>query len=255
MLATCVGEHPEDWEEYVSKACMAYNTSVQATTGFTPFYLMFGRQARIPVDLMYGTAEPESISYGEYATKLQKSLTKAYKLARESLAEKQERQTELYNKKVHGEPYEVGVFVWLLNPQVPRGKSKKLHKWWTGPFKVVKRLSEVTYRIQHVKNRAKRLVVHFDRLKKCHPNVRLSEQFDNNQSPANNHTASSEQQQLSTNNEFGTHLELVEDVDATDNQYPEQQHPPPQVQVQSPQPLIPRRYPTRNRHPPDFFSS
>ena len=87
MLATCVGEHPEDWEEYVSKACMAYNTSVQATTGFTPFYLMFGRQARIPVDLMYGTAEPESISYGEYATKLQKSLTKAYKLAHESLAE------------------------------------------------------------------------------------------------------------------------------------------------------------------------
>ena len=106
---------------------------------------MFGRQARIPVDLMYGTAEPESISYGEYAMKLQKLLTKAHKLARESLAEKQERQTELYNKKVHGEPYEVGVLVWLLNPQVPREKSKKLHKWWTRPFKVVKWLSEVTY--------------------------------------------------------------------------------------------------------------
>ena len=39
-------------------------------------------------------------------------------LARESLAEKQEKQTELYNKKVYGEPYEVGVLVWLLNPQV-----------------------------------------------------------------------------------------------------------------------------------------
>ena len=42
-------------------------------------------------------------------------------LARESLAEKQERQTELYEKKVHGGPYEVGVLVWLLNPQVLRG--------------------------------------------------------------------------------------------------------------------------------------
>ena len=92
MLATCVGEDPEDWEEYVSKACMAYNTSVNATTGYTPFYLMFGRQARIPVDLMYGTAEPESASYGEYTTKLQQSLSKAYTLARESLA----RQAELY---------------------------------------------------------------------------------------------------------------------------------------------------------------
>ena len=235
---------------------MAYNTSVHATTGFTPFYLMFGRQARIPVDLMYDTAQPENVSYGEYATKLQELLTKAYKLARELLAEKQERQTELYNKKIHGEQHEVGILVWLLNPQVPRGKSKKLHKWWTGPFKVVKRLSEVTYRIQHVKNRAKRLVVHFDRLKKCDPNVRLNEQFDNNQHLANNHTANSEQQQLSANNEFGTHLEVIEDIDSTDNQYPDQQHPPPQaqVQIQSPQSLVPRRCSTRNRHPPDFFS-
>ena len=88
MLATCVGEHPEDWEEYVSKVCMAYNMSVNATTGYTPFYLMFGRQARIPVDPMYGTAEPESASYGKYTTKLQQSLSKAYTLARESLAKK-----------------------------------------------------------------------------------------------------------------------------------------------------------------------
>ena len=97
MLATCVGEYPEDWEEYVSKACMAYNTSVNATTGYTPFYLMFGRQARIPVDLMYGTAEPESASYGEYTTKLQQSLSKAYALAHESLAKKQERLVQLEN--------------------------------------------------------------------------------------------------------------------------------------------------------------
>ena len=46
-----------------------HSWNVQATTGFTPFYLMFGRQARIPVDLMHGTAEPESVSYGEYAMK------------------------------------------------------------------------------------------------------------------------------------------------------------------------------------------
>lgn len=245
MLATCVGEHPENWEEYVNKACMAYNTSVHATTGFTPFYLMFGRQARIPVDLMYGTAEPESVSCGEYATKLQESLSTAYKLARGALAEKQERQAELYNKKVHGAPYEVGALVWLLNPHVPRGKSKKLHRWWTGPFKVVKQLSDVTYRIQHVNSRAKRLVVHFDRLKECHPNVRLSKQSDDNQPQANVHHVRAQQQ---PNQEFGTHLDVVEDIDSTDNQCPDQ-HPP------SPPPVVPPRYPARRRRPPDFFGT
>ena len=53
MLATAASENPFDWEEHLRPLCMAYNTSVQSTTGFTPFSLMFGRQARMPIDVMY----------------------------------------------------------------------------------------------------------------------------------------------------------------------------------------------------------
>ena len=45
MLATTTRENPFDWENQLRKVCMAYNTSVHSSTGFTPFYLMFGRQA------------------------------------------------------------------------------------------------------------------------------------------------------------------------------------------------------------------
>ena len=34
---------------------LIYNTSVQPTTGYSPFFLMFGRQVKMPVDLMYGS--------------------------------------------------------------------------------------------------------------------------------------------------------------------------------------------------------
>jgi len=37
MLATCTKDHPFDWEYYIRKVCMAYNTSVQCSTGYTPF--------------------------------------------------------------------------------------------------------------------------------------------------------------------------------------------------------------------------
>ena len=57
-------------------------------------------------------------------------------------------QKELYDKRVHGRPFQPGDLVWLHNSHVPPGQSKKLHVPWSGPHKVVKRLSECTYQIQ-----------------------------------------------------------------------------------------------------------
>ena len=94
---------------------------------------------------MYGTAEPECLDYTQYAMKLQESLSEAYAIARKQLCGKQERQAEMYNQKIHGKPHQVGTLVWLLNPQVPRGKSKKLHHCWMGPYKLINRfLSQLT---------------------------------------------------------------------------------------------------------------
>ena len=59
MLSACTKDNPFEWEKHIRKICMAYNSSVQASTGFTPFYLMFGRQAKLPVDIIYGTTRPE----------------------------------------------------------------------------------------------------------------------------------------------------------------------------------------------------
>ena len=101
----------------------------------------------------------------QYATQLESTLTEAYEKVRMNTTRQLDHQTELYNKKVHGKPYEVGSHVWVLFPQVPRGKSKKLYRPWSGPFVVVKRLSNMTYRVQDCNNRRKRMVVHFNRLK------------------------------------------------------------------------------------------
>ena len=79
----------------------------------------------------------------------------------------------MYRKKVHGDQFDQGDLVWLHNPVVPRGQSRKLHCPWTGPFKVVKRLSDAVYRIQDTRPKQKRsrIVVHYDRLKPCASNA------------------------------------------------------------------------------------
>ena len=73
----------------------------------------------------------------------------------------QKRQKELYDQRASGPPYSSDDLVCLHCPPVPWGWSRKLHR----PFRIVKILSEVHYRIPKVGSPRKCLVVQFDRLK------------------------------------------------------------------------------------------
>ena len=43
MLATCAADHRFDWEKHIRKVFMVYNVSVQASTSYKSFYIMFGK--------------------------------------------------------------------------------------------------------------------------------------------------------------------------------------------------------------------
>ena len=226
MLATCAQKNPFDWETHVKKMCMAYNSSVQSSTGYSPFYLMFGRRPRIPVDILCGTGQEEQ-NVPTYAAALKKNLSEAYSNVQQSVSAKQDRQKELYNRKIHGNPHEPGNLVWLHNPAVPKGRARKFHRPWTGPHQVLKQLSEVTYQIKNTRN-GRMAIVHFDRLKKCHPNTRLPQPSRNSQPLLDTQT------QPNRPRPVGSDLELL-DSD-------EQDHPNGA-----------RRYPTRSRRPPEWL--
>ena len=78
MLSTITQERPFNWEDHLHHLCMAYNTSVQPTTGYTPFYLMFGWKARMPINVMYGQPNGQPCTLNDYTLRLRKSLEAAY---------------------------------------------------------------------------------------------------------------------------------------------------------------------------------
>jgi len=137
---------------------------------------MFGRQARIPVDLLYGTGLREEMDVNDYVIQQRRVLQSAFNQVQNRMGLCQDRQKELYNHKRYGRPFEVGDQVMLYSCVVPRGHSKKLHHPWSGPFKVLKKISDVTYRIQCCYGKRQRLVVHFNRLKLCLSNLRDTSQ-------------------------------------------------------------------------------
>ena len=66
---------------------------------------MFGRQVKLPIDLMYGTKRTERGTAAGFAQKLKDGLQEAYKLVREKCQAEHRRQKALYDERVHGKPF------------------------------------------------------------------------------------------------------------------------------------------------------
>ena len=82
MLSISAAEHERDWDLLLPAVMLAYCSSGQKTTGATLFCLMFGREVRLFVDIMFGTPPtfPPPILPCEYAHNLRERLHQTYHL-------------------------------------------------------------------------------------------------------------------------------------------------------------------------------
>jgi len=73
ILSKLISDHRRDWADFVPKAVLAYNTSVHESTGYTPYRLMFGREAILPLDavlnLETSPIQDSALTYPEYVIK------------------------------------------------------------------------------------------------------------------------------------------------------------------------------------------
>ena len=83
MLGTLPEDFKNKWPHHVSTLTYAYNCTRSNATGFSPYYLLYGRQPLLPIDKEYGVFTPElseAITY-KYVQELKSRLECAFNKA------------------------------------------------------------------------------------------------------------------------------------------------------------------------------
>ncbi len=129
MLGTLSPEQKSDWKKHISALVLAYNSTKHETTGFEPYYLMFGRKPRLPVDVALGIGpQVKSERSAKFVEDLRQRLEDSFKLVTERTKVKKELQKSHYDQKVRGATVEVGDQVLVRNVAF-HGPHKLADRW------------------------------------------------------------------------------------------------------------------------------
>ncbi|GFS87645.1 retrovirus-related Pol polyprotein from transposon 17.6 [Trichonephila clavipes] len=146
MLSMYVDVEQKNWDEILPFVTFAYNTAKQETTGFTPFYLLHGREAETTLDTMLPFC-PNDFDDNNI-TKIAARAEESRQLARVHTLRAQDKDRRRYDSKHQMVSYAPGDLVWVYTPVRKVGLSEKLLRRYFGPYQVLRRLSAVTYEVQ-----------------------------------------------------------------------------------------------------------
>ena len=97
MLAKVTQQNQKDWDVHLPHVLFAYRTSIHESTGFSPYYINFGRSPTLPVDVMLGRVSSQDEvdqTMPQYVQQVCQSLKEAYTTARQRISITQRRRKE-----------------------------------------------------------------------------------------------------------------------------------------------------------------
>ena len=167
MLQTLPETKKSHWKDSLHKVVHAYNCTRHEATGFSPFFLLFGRSPRLPVDVIFGIEPNVSLDYPTYVKEWQSAMKEAYALASKRSESSGEQGKKQNDRKVNSSVLQPGDRVRNLSK---RGGPGKLRSYWEDTVhQVVERKGEVSpvYEVKPENGVGRRRVLHRSLLLPC----------------------------------------------------------------------------------------
>ena len=142
ILHRTVHKSGRDWHLQINPALWAYRTTIRTPTGATPFSLVYGSEAVLPLEVeipslrvsLHGLITDED--HRAMRVHELETLDERRKVAFDHMRAYQKRMSTQYNKKVHPREFQVGELVLRENPknQQHREQKGKFEPNWLGPY-------------------------------------------------------------------------------------------------------------------------
>ena len=171
MLSAYVNENHRDWDESIPYVMMAYRSSQHETTGFTPNMLMIGREATTPLDIMYEMPSSfKQVPKHDWVWVMKDRMERAHALVRRHAEGAMLRQKHYHDKTLNWGKFTENDEVYVYFPRRKQGQSPKFTSYWRGPYKVIRKMSDVTYMVDCGPYGSKQ-VIHVDRMRLKHSQI------------------------------------------------------------------------------------
>ena len=171
-LRAMIAKHTKDfgveWDLYLQHLLFAYRSKPHASTRESPFYLIYGRDPRLPTaTALSHPSSPYQVDLEDYRTELTTGLTKAWMTAQQQVKIAQAKQKHQYDKRSKETCYQPGDRVMVLMPHEQTGKNRKLALPYHGPYRVLEALPHGLHLRPVDKLTSPPILVNLDRVTWC----------------------------------------------------------------------------------------
>ena len=168
MLSKKVQQDGSEWDLHLPYIQFAYRASIQESTQESPFFLLHGRDPRLPSALNMEVSELRSeIDFDTYKGDLMAGLVEAWKLAKKHVQQAQRVQKKYYDRKTKEPTYRKGDRVLVYMPKEKANKAYKFARPFHGPFHVVEALETGVVVCRVDQPQGETIRVAFNRVQRC----------------------------------------------------------------------------------------